>query len=81
MLDPSLEVSLKFASGTEGSLSLNTILTTLKEKTTDPATLAAIGLVVLSWFGTDIRQYIMTQSLDAAFKTEKKLSPEGDRAN
>ncbi|MET4722024.1 hypothetical protein ABIF63_006130 [Bradyrhizobium japonicum] len=76
VLDPSLEVSLKFASGTEGSLSLNTILKTLKEKTTDPATLTAIGLVVLSWFGTDIRQYLMTQSLDAAFKTEKKLSPE-----
>jgi hypothetical protein len=76
ILDPSMQVSLRFASGTEGSLSLNTIIGTIKEKATDPATLTAIGLVVLSWFGTDIRQYIVSHALDEALKTEHKLSQE-----
>ncbi|MGX9392535.1 hypothetical protein ACWX0K_20490 [Nitrobacteraceae bacterium UC4446_H13] len=76
ILDPSVEVSLKLSSGTEGSLSLNTIIETVKDKASDRQTLAAIGLTVLGWFGNDVRQYIMTQAFDKAFKSEKKLSPE-----
>lgn len=76
ILDPSMEVSLKLASSTPGSLSLNTIIKSLKEKSSDPATLLIVALTILGWFGTDIRQYLVTQGLDATFKTEKKLSDE-----
>jgi len=61
VLDPSIEVSLKLASGTEGSLSLNTIVRTVKERLTDRRVLSAIGFTALAWFGTDVRQYIVGQ--------------------
>jgi hypothetical protein len=74
VIDPSLEVSLKFSSGTEGSLSLNTVIKTVREKATDKVVLGTIIMTVLGWFGTDIRQYMVAQLLDTEFKSAQTLS-------
>lgn len=76
IIDPSLEVSLKFASGTEGSLSLNTLVKSVQGRLGDKKTLAVIALTVLHWFGTDVRQYVVGQGLDKVFKGDQKLTPE-----
>jgi hypothetical protein len=51
VLDPSLEVRVEFMSGTEGSLSINSIIKSLKEKAGERPILAAAVMMVLTWFG------------------------------
>jgi hypothetical protein len=48
--DPSLELRIELASGTEGSLSLNSLLKSIRGKEGEAITLAAIALVILNWF-------------------------------
>jgi hypothetical protein len=72
ILDPGMEVTLDFASGTEGSLSLNTIIKNIKKSAADPATLKAIGLIVLTWFANDIRTYGVAKFLDHYLPNEQR---------
>lgn len=51
IFDPSLEVRVEFASGTPGSLSLNSIIRSLKAKAEQRPILAAAASTVLLWFG------------------------------
>lgn len=50
VIDPSLELRIELASGTEGSLSLNSLLKSIRGKEGEAITLAAIALVILNWF-------------------------------
>jgi hypothetical protein len=64
VLDPSLEISLGFESGTEGSLSLNSIIRSIKNNTKlDPATIKTLIIMVIFWFSTDIRQWTVQEGL------------------
>ncbi len=62
IIDPSIEISVELESGTAGSLSLNTLIKTIKEHVA-PGNITALGIVftVLSWFTTDFRQYEFRQ--------------------
>lgn len=61
VLDPSLEVRVEIMSGTEGSLSLNSIIKSLKKKAGEKPVLAAAVAMVLSWFGN----YTFDELMDA----------------
>ncbi|TIQ83933.1 MAG: hypothetical protein E5X38_27255 [Mesorhizobium sp.] len=82
VLDPSLEIRLELESGTEGSLSLNSIIKTVKEKATDRKVLAAVAFTIVSWLATDIRSYVVQDLIDAIVKEDrsKSLSPEEIKA-
>jgi hypothetical protein len=69
ILNPGMDVSVEFVSGTEGSLSLNTILKSIKP---DPVALKAIALIVLGWFASDLRTYGVIKFLDTYLPTEQR---------
>lgn len=61
IFDPSIKVRVELESGTEGSLSLNTIIKTLRERAAERPILAAIIMATLGWFGN----YTATEIADA----------------
>jgi len=64
IIDPSLEITIDFASGTPGSLSLNTIIKNIKKTKVPNATLKTIAFVVLGWLGNDLRAYGVGKFMD-----------------
>jgi hypothetical protein len=64
MLDPSLEVRIEFDSGTEGSLSLNSIIRGIGSKITDRKVLAAVALTIVVYFGREIRDNVIDKAID-----------------
>ncbi len=57
VIDPSIELKIGLSSGTEGSLSLNSILRNLKDSKGEELTLKAIAGVVVIWFGVHALDY------------------------
>ncbi len=53
ILDPTFEVRIELSSGTEGSLSINSIIRSLREKATDPETLRTIVVVITLWLAKE----------------------------
>jgi hypothetical protein len=79
IIDPSLEVVLEFTSGTDGSLSLNTLIKSLKSKIAPrPFTLLNIAMVVVTCLGTDLRAYGVMKFLDHFLTPEQKQSLSDD---
>ncbi len=81
-LEPGLEVKIEFESGTEGSLSLNSILKSFKTTDGKDLTLAAIGGIVLFWFGNHLLDWSFDQVMDMIkgqpdkVQVEMNLSPQ-----
>jgi hypothetical protein len=69
ILNPGMDVSLEFVSGTPGSLSLNTVLKSVRP---DPVALRAVALIILGWFASDLRTYGVTKFLDTYLPTEQR---------
>lgn len=63
-IDPFLEIRIELASGTEGSLSLNSILRNLRNHKGEAITLGAIALIVLSWFGNHLLDYGFDKAME-----------------
>jgi hypothetical protein len=76
IIDPSIDVRIGFASGTEGSLSLNSIIKAIGKKVRDPATLRAIFMAVLLYFARELRDYNIHKAIESALGREEKLSQE-----
>jgi hypothetical protein len=74
ILDPSLEVRLELASGTEGSLSLNSLIREIKYRVSDGTTLKALAFTALVWFGNDLRTYGVIETLNHIIKPTHHLS-------
>ena len=66
-----MDVSVEFVSGTEGSLSLNTILKSVRP---DPVALRAVALIILGWFASDLRTYGVIKFLDTYLPTEQRAT-------
>jgi hypothetical protein len=64
ILDPSIELRIELASGTEGSLSLNSVLRIIRNSAKQPSTPVWLIFVVLSWFASDIRSYETSKLID-----------------
>ena len=79
IIDPSLEIRIDFVSGTEGSLSLNNLISNLKQQIKNPKTLLAVAMLALQWFGTDIRGYITDNLLDQVFGVEREAMTQSDK--
>ncbi len=71
ILNPGMDVSVEFVSGTEGSLSLNTILKSVRP---DPVALRAVALIILGWFASDLRTYGVIKFLDTYLPTEQRAT-------
>jgi hypothetical protein len=74
ILDPSLDLRIELASGTEGSLSLNSVLRAVKEKVTDPEVLRTIVVVIIVWFATETADWAYHKILDEFFGPTSTLS-------
>ena len=74
VLDPSIEVRVELQSGTEGSLSLNSIIRVVRRTTSKPISLKALAATVLIWFANDIRTYGVIETLNHVFKPAYHLS-------
>lgn len=69
VVDPGIDISVGLSSGTEGSLSLNSVIMAIKKfATPDKAKLKVIALVILGWFGNDVRTYGVIETLNMLFK-------------
>jgi hypothetical protein len=78
IIDPSLELRVELASGTRGSLSLNSIFRNLKKANGETITLSAIGLVVLGWFGATVSDFGKDELKDIIknlFHQEEQFTP------
>jgi hypothetical protein len=64
VIDPSLDIRIELASGTEGSLSLNAILRNLKDHKGQSLTLGAVAIVIMSWLGTHALDYGFEKAAD-----------------
>ncbi len=64
VLDPSLELKIELSSGSEGSLSLNSILKAIKEASEQPLTLRALAIVALIWFGQEVAVHVLDKEID-----------------
>ena len=53
IVDPSLSIKIEFESGTEGSLSLNSVVKFIKEQIPDPVTRKVIIVTVALWFAKE----------------------------
>ena len=70
VLDPSMDVRIELASGTEGSLGLNALVKAIKKKTgaVERDTLKAITIVILAWFAKDAADWGANKIFDALAK-------------
>ncbi len=64
-LDPSVEVRVELISGTEGSLFLNSIIRTLRDKAKERPIAAMIAATVLGWFGSYTFNELLDELRDA----------------
>src|SRR5258706_16305025 len=71
VVDPSLDIRIELASGTEGSLSLNTILRNLKDHKGESLTLGALALIILTWLGGHALDYAFDKVADAITGNEE----------
>ena len=78
-IDPLLEVRVELSSGTPGSLSLNSIIKSVKKAIDEPATLGAIVVVALVWFGGEVGKDAIDKLVDHFLGSEPiqvELSPD-----
>jgi len=73
MIDPTLEIKIGFVSGTEGSLSLNSILKNIKFKNEkgEVLTLKALAVVIGRWFAHHGMDWTYEEVMDHVFHHEK----------
>jgi hypothetical protein len=78
VLDPGINIQVELDSGTKGSLKLNAILRTVKDKVTDKKTLIAIATAVITWLAHDVRSYLTEQAIEEVISKDvgAHLSPE-----
>lgn len=72
-LDPSVEIRIEFASGTPGSLSLNSLIRLLGKLKDDHPLAAGIAAGALTWFGGEAGSYAFGKLADQVTEAE----PEG----
>lgn len=73
ILEPGLDISLEFDSGTEGSLKLNAILKTWRPLVPRKM-LYVIVATVVGWLANDARSYFVGKALDGVFVDEEASS-------
>jgi hypothetical protein len=79
IIDPSLEVALEFKSGTDSSLSLNTLIKSAKSKLYPrPISLSAIALAVICALVSDSRTFGVVTILDHFLTPEQRHSLSDD---
>ena len=64
VLDPSIEIRIELASGTESSLSLNALIKSLGQKVHDPNYMASVVVGVLAYFGTQFGDWVTHKGFD-----------------
>jgi hypothetical protein len=74
LLDPSIEIKIELTSGTEGSLSLNSVLKAIKDASDQPVTLKALAITSILWFGGQIATHEVQKWLDAEIGPSPTMS-------
>lgn len=74
IVDPSLSIRLEIESGTEGSLSINSVIKTIKDAVVDKVTAKVIIGLILGWFAKETASAVWTMIVEDAIKSESQLS-------
>lgn len=64
IVDPSIEVRVELASGTEGSLSLNSLIRLVRGNA-NPAALKKVALAILFYFALESRDFVFDKAMEA----------------
>lgn len=62
IVDPSLVIRLELESGTEGSLSLNSVIRFVKKQVSDPVTRRVIIIGIVMWFAKETGSALLGRS-------------------
>lgn len=74
IVDPSLAIKIEIESGTEGSLSINSILKTIKDTVIDKVTAKVIIGVIIGWFAKETASALWSLAIEDMISTESQLS-------
>ncbi|MCM2396212.1 hypothetical protein NBH19_08985 [Rhizobium sp. S95] len=74
IVDPSLSIRLEIESGTEGSLSINSVIKTIKDTVVDKVTAKVIIYLILGWFAKETASTVWAMIVEDAIKSEPQLS-------
>lgn len=76
IVDPSITIKLDLESGTEGSLSLNSVVRFLKEQVSDPVTRRVIIVAVTFWFIKEIGAAVLGVGVSSILAPDPRFSEE-----
>lgn len=76
IVDPSLSIRLEIESGTEGSLSINSVIKTIQETVVDKLTARIIIITILTWFAQETASAVWTIAIEDVVKPSSQLSDE-----
>ncbi len=72
IVDPSIDIRLTLLTGTDGSLSLNSVIKGIKKyNKPSRAVMKGLAIAALCWFTNDIRQYGVSKILDMYFSSDE----------
>ncbi|MDS1135540.1 hypothetical protein [Nitratireductor indicus] len=74
IVDPSLTIKLEIESGTEGSLSLNSVIRFVKQQVADPVTRKIIILSVVMWFAKETGAALVGMAVTDLIADEPSMS-------
>ncbi len=74
IVDPSLIIRLELESGTEGSLSLNSVVRYVKQQVSDPVTRKIIVIAILAWFAKETGSAILSIGVNDLVAHETSIS-------
>lgn len=74
VVDPSLVIRLEFESGTEGSLSVNSVVKFLRQQVYDPFVRKTVIIAVLVWFGQEAGSALLGDTVLGLIKDDPAIS-------
>lgn len=74
VVDPSLAIKIEIESGTEGSLSINSILKTIKDTVIDKVTAKVIVGVIIGWFAKETAATLWSLAIEDMITNETQIS-------
>ncbi|TIT24452.1 MAG: hypothetical protein E5W70_03880 [Mesorhizobium sp.] len=76
IVDPSLVIRLELESGTEGSLTLNSVVRFIKQQVSDPVTRKVIILGIVLWFANETGSALLGVAINDLIADETPISEE-----
>jgi hypothetical protein len=74
IVDPSIEIRLELESGTEGSLSLNSIIKSVSGREIDPLVLKSVLYAMITWLVLEVGASVLSLSIEKILTEQEQIS-------